>query len=58
MAAVSHHRITINHRERSYDIAYFVREGTRGTLLYLHGLGCTKEDFLGTFLVVFGILCA
>ena len=38
--------ITIEHRGRSYEIATFVRPGARKPLLYLHGLGSTKEDFL------------
>ena len=37
----------IEHRGRTFDIGYFIRGGSGPTLVYFHGLGNTKEDFLG-----------
>lgn len=28
------------------QIEYFLRRGWKGTILYLHGLGCSKDDFI------------
>jgi pimeloyl-ACP methyl ester carboxylesterase len=47
MKGPTFHTARIEHRDRTFDIAYFSRGGGAKTLLYLHGLGCTKEDFLG-----------
>jgi len=38
---------SISHRNRIYTIHYWIRKGTGNTLLYLHGLGNTKQDFKG-----------
>jgi len=32
---------------RNLQIEYFLRMGRKETLLYMHGLGCSKADFLG-----------
>lgn len=40
-------RLEITYRGEQLQIAYFIRPGTRETVLYLHGLGCSKNDFLG-----------
>jgi pimeloyl-ACP methyl ester carboxylesterase len=36
----------VDHRGRTYDIGYFVRPGSTQTVVYFHGLGSAKEDFL------------
>lgn len=36
----------IEHRGRTFDISYFIRPGEGPTIVYFHGLGNTKEDFL------------
>ncbi len=43
--------ITIEHRQRDYEIAYSIRPGGSSAILYLHGLGSTKRDFEGALLV-------
>jgi len=40
--------IQINHKNIRFEIDYFNREGTGDTILYLHGLGTSKEDFKTT----------
>jgi pimeloyl-ACP methyl ester carboxylesterase len=37
----------ISHRGIEVPVSYFIRPGSAGTLLYLHGLGASKRDFLG-----------
>jgi pimeloyl-ACP methyl ester carboxylesterase len=32
--------------ERSYTLSYFDRPGAGPTILYVHGLGCSKSDFM------------
>jgi pimeloyl-ACP methyl ester carboxylesterase len=32
---------------RSYTLSYFDRPGAGPTILYIHGLGCSKADFIG-----------
>lgn len=34
---------------RKFEIAYFYRPGKLGTILFLHGLGASKEDFRWAF---------
>ncbi len=36
----------IRYRDQILHIEYFIRSGHRGTILYLHGLGCSKNDFI------------
>lgn len=31
---------------RSYTLSYFDRPGSGPTILYIHGLGCSKADFI------------
>lgn len=38
-------KLEIIYRSRSLKISYFLRRGQKETLLYLHGLGCRKDDF-------------
>jgi len=38
--------LKIEHKNTSYNLAYFERKATEDTILYLHGLGTSKEDFL------------
>jgi pimeloyl-ACP methyl ester carboxylesterase len=40
-----------NHRGRRFPIAYLHSAGREGTILYLHGLGGSAEDFLGAWQV-------
>ena len=40
-------KLEITYRGEQLQIAYFIRPGPRETILYLHGLGCSKNDFLG-----------
>ena len=37
--------LKIEHKNTSYNLAYFERKATDDTILYLHGLGTSKEDF-------------
>lgn len=37
------------HRARSYPISYYFRPGHTEALLYFHGLGSSKDDFLGAW---------
>ncbi len=39
--------LEITYRGQPLHIGYFIRPGRRETILYLHGLGCSKDDFLG-----------
>ncbi len=39
-------KLEITHRGIPLEIAYFIRRGKKETVLYLHGLGCSKSDFL------------
>ena len=39
--------LEITYRGQPLHIEFFIRPGRRETILYLHGLGCSKEDFLG-----------
>ena len=40
--------IEINHKNTWFELDYFNREGAGDTILYLHGLGTSKEDFKTT----------
>ena len=40
-------KLTIRHKGQNLQIEYFLRKGNEElTILYLHGLGCSKNDFL------------
>lgn len=39
-------KLTIDYRNQNFEIEYFIRPGKGSTLLYLHGGGCSKNDFL------------
>lgn len=39
--------LAITYRGQPLHMGFFIRPGPGGTILYLHGLGCSKEDFLG-----------
>jgi pimeloyl-ACP methyl ester carboxylesterase len=41
--------VTIPHRGRFFRIAYVFRKGNGPAIVFLHGLGCRKEDFSGAF---------
>jgi len=40
-------RTEIIYHNQPMQIEYFLRRGQKETVLYLHGLGCSKSDFLG-----------
>jgi pimeloyl-ACP methyl ester carboxylesterase len=37
---------TLNYKNATIELAYFIRPGNDKTLLYLHGGACSSEDFL------------
>lgn len=39
--------LAITYRGQPFHIEFFIRPGPEEAILYLHGLGCSKEDFLG-----------
>ena len=39
-------KLEITYPDQPLDIEYFIRLGRNETILYLHGLGCSKNDFL------------
>lgn len=39
--------LKIVYKTQAIKIEYFIRQGKKQTVLYLHGLGCSKDDFLG-----------
>ena len=39
-------RLEISYHNEPLHIEYFLREGKKEILLYLHGLGCSKKDFI------------
>ena len=47
MIGVEFNRLTIVYRERSLQIEYLLRRGQKEAVLYLQGLGCSKDDFIG-----------
>jgi pimeloyl-ACP methyl ester carboxylesterase len=44
---VEEKKLNLIYRQQNLEIAYFYRKGYEKNLLYLHGLGCAKNDFLG-----------
>ncbi len=46
MRNVSFHTITTIHKGFNFEISYLIRPGSGETVLYLHGLGSTKYDFI------------
>ena len=39
-------KLEITYPDQPLQIDYFIRLGRKETILYLHGLGCSKDDFL------------
>lgn len=39
--------LKIIYRNQPLKIEYFLRRGEKETVLYIHGLGCSKDDFFG-----------
>jgi len=39
-------KLEIVYRNHPLQIDYFIRRGRSGTVIYLHGLGCSKYDFI------------
>lgn len=44
---VTNRALTPFHKGKTFQTVYFERPSGNGTLLYLHGLGCSRRDFLG-----------
>jgi pimeloyl-ACP methyl ester carboxylesterase len=44
---VEEKKLNLIYCQRSLEIAYFYRKGNKKYILYLHGLGSAKDDFLG-----------
>ena len=40
-------KLSVNLKGSKIKISYFHRPGKKGTIIFVHGLGCSKEDFLG-----------
>jgi len=40
-------KLAIVYRKQPLQIEYLLRRGQKETVLYLHGLGCSKDDFIG-----------
>ena len=47
MLDVSFHKCQISYQGLEFSISYFIRQGPAPALLYLHGVGASKDDFLG-----------
>ncbi|HZD05058.1 MAG TPA: alpha/beta hydrolase, partial [Longimicrobiales bacterium] len=43
--------LDVEHRGHPLSVAYLHRPGEGEALLYFHGLGCSKEDFIGAWSV-------
>jgi pimeloyl-ACP methyl ester carboxylesterase len=39
--------VALRYRDRPLPIEYVIRPGPKKAILYIHGLGCSKNDFLG-----------
>jgi pimeloyl-ACP methyl ester carboxylesterase len=39
-------KLEVTYPDQPLEIEYFIRLGRKETILYLHGLGCSKNDFL------------
>ena len=39
-------KLEIDYRNHLLQIGYFIRRGRKDAVIYLHGLGCSKNDFL------------
>jgi pimeloyl-ACP methyl ester carboxylesterase len=46
LEGVTNHELTLFYKGKRFQTGYFERPGGNGTLLYLHGLGCSRRDFL------------
>lgn len=44
---VLNNELAVFYKGETFQTSYFERPGGNGTLLYLHGLGCSRRDFLG-----------
>ncbi len=44
-------KLEITYRGKPLQISYFLRRGRKETVLYLHGLGCSKTDFFNALQV-------
>jgi pimeloyl-ACP methyl ester carboxylesterase len=40
-------KLELRYRDRPLHIEYVIRPGPKEAILYLHGMGCSKNDFLG-----------
>src|SRR3989338_175718 len=38
--------LLLKNKDSNLKISYFHRPGKKGTIIFIHGLGCSKEDFL------------
>ncbi len=47
MIGVEFNRLTIVYRKQPLQIEYLLRRGPKDAVLYLQGLGCSKDDFIG-----------
>jgi pimeloyl-ACP methyl ester carboxylesterase len=43
---MSSQKLEIVYRNHPLQIDYFIRRGEKETIMYLHGLGCSKDDFI------------
>jgi pimeloyl-ACP methyl ester carboxylesterase len=46
MPTIESQKLKIAYQSQTLEIEYFFRPGPKETVLYLHGLGCSKNDFL------------
>lgn len=47
--AMQPEELELTYRDRKFPISYFLRRGRKETVVYLHGLGCSKSDFRDAF---------
>jgi pimeloyl-ACP methyl ester carboxylesterase len=47
MLDIAFHQCPISHLGFEFPVSYFIRPGSDPTILYLHGLGASKRDFIG-----------
>src|SRR5260221_720408 len=46
MSELQFAKLQIEHRDQAFNLSFFKREAGSQTLLYLHGMGSSKHDFL------------
>ncbi len=51
MSELQFAKLQIEHRDQAFNLSFFKREAGSQTLLYLHGMGSSKHDFLDARLV-------